>query len=184
MPKLKNLLMPLLAPVCLLALVGCNALEGRRTDPKTSIQGINATKRAASDPVLDKLAADCAAKQGRLAKAGQVCLTKKTVTLPEPANVQSGLNEVLIDENFQSGMYVVATGNAGPNQSAVDITFANRPFSKIPARMMASFTSSPTAGRLAFYLNTNGWANVSVTVWTCFERTITNRIFCSAEYIP
>lgn len=172
-----------------LALVACGSLEGKRTSPKKTTQGINTGANASSDPVLDQLAADCSRLGGRLAKAGQVCMTKQTIALPPFASLpRDGNNNVqsqfVVDANFTSGKFVVATGNTGAGQGAVDLTFANRAYLKIPARVMADFNVQPQSGALAIYVNSSSYSDVVVTVWTCYERNINNRIYCSAEYIP
>lgn len=186
---MQKLTLKISLPLLALALAGCGSLEGRRTSPKKTVQGISTGTNANSDPVLDTLAADCASRGGRLAKAGQVCMTKQTVALPPFASLPRDANnnvqsQFVVDPNFTSGKFVVATGNTGAGQGAVDLTFANRAYLKIPARVMADFQVQPQSGALAIYVNSGSYSDVVVTVWTCYERNINNRIYCSAEYIP
>ncbi len=171
-----------------LSLGACGKVEtniGRssdRTDPKKKVDAI--TVAGAIEPELLKLAEDCAALKGRLNQDGTVCLTKITVTLPSFGSLPSGTSEVEIDPSFHSGKYLVATGEIGQNQNAVDLLFAGRAYKKIPISLMANFEALPKSGKLSFYVNSPDYSNVSATVWSCFERKITNPVYCSAKYIP
>lgn len=164
-----------------LALSACGSLEGKRTDPKKTTQAI---KTGVVDPELKSLADSCIAQQGRLSSDGRFCLTKITVALPPFASLPQGTSKVVIDPSFTSGKFVVATGNTGANQGAVDITFANRAYLKVPARVLADFPTQPQSGELAFYVNGGSYTDVVATVWTCFERRMSNRVYCPASIIP
>lgn len=164
-----------------LALSACGQLERQKTDPKKKTQAITT---GVTDPELKALADACLAQQGRLSADGRFCLTKITVALPPFASLPQGTSKVVIDPGFTGGKFVVATGNTGANQSAVDITFASRAYLKVPARVLSDFPTQPQSGELAFYVNGGSYTDVVATVWTCYERRMNNRVYCPASIIP
>lgn len=182
MPTLKIPALLLLAAA--FALTACKVntdFKGRIASPKKETQGINANASNRGDPVLETLAAECAAARGRLAKDGTVCLTRKTVRVPE-FTALNGATEVEIEADLDGGKFIVAKGDPGHNDA--DILFAGRPFMTIPSRTLSHFPTHPRNGRLSVFIQGDSYRNVSVTVWTCFERTMQNRIYCSSDFIP
>jgi len=166
-------------PILLLSLSACGRLESEKIAPaKTS--GI---KSNGSDPALAQFAKDCQISQGRLAENGTICLTKQSMEL-KSAETLNGASEVVIDANLSHGKFVVASANASFNLNAVDLVYNGSPFSKVPARLMANLKSLPSPGRLSFYVNATNYKDVTVTVWTCFQRTMQARVDCLDKYIP
>lgn len=181
MMKLKTL-----ALLPLLALCACGQFERQKVDMKKVSQAIQQTNAAGAggDPVLNKLAQDCRAQNGRLNADGDVCMLKeKQVTLVDAKSVGQ-VSEIEVDSAFLTGKFLVATAGSGSAQGAVDILYNGRPFSAIPARMMANLQNLPAPGRLSVYLNNTNFKDVTVIVWSCFQRTIQNRILCPAAMIP
>jgi hypothetical protein len=168
----------LLVPAIVLALSACGQLERERK----TVAGVRASDPKTGDPELNKLASDCLSQGGRLAQAGQVCLTKIMKSLKAPEALAPA--DLDIDTAFTNGKFIVATAGNDSPANAVDILYNGRPLAKVPARMMADLKNLPSPGRLTFFVNTANYKDVNVTVWTCYYRNMQNRVFCSDKYIP
>lgn len=173
--KILTLLLPLIA------LSACGPLQRGKEDVKKRSDAMRAAAlNAKPDPELAKFNTECRNAGGRLNAAGDVCAVRDTTKTLTAAD-GTATPEVQIDSQFVTGKFIVAT--ASQNDNAVDIVFDGRPFAKIPARLMADLRGLP-AGRLSFYVNSAAHKDVTVTVWSCYQRSMQNKVYCISSYIP
>lgn len=109
----------------------------------------------------------------RISSDGTNCLLSKITPLAPGA----GNPVEIIDPDFEAGNYVVATAttNAGAVSLGLDRQQLNQP---IPSHFVGE-----RAGELSFLVNSPAYSDVSVTVWTCYDRNL-HRVGCNDKVVP
>ena len=169
--------------ILFLALSACGGLESAKIDVKKSTVNTALNSQSQSEFAL---ACTNAQGGGRLSANGTTCLTRQIMPLTNPDTAQTtgqGIN-LVIDQAFASGKFIVATAGPTSVANSVDILYDGRAYAKVPARMPGNLTGLAANRPLTFYINSPNYRDVSVTIWSCYTGNISNRVPCTDAMIP